>query len=57
MHMFGETTAEVAVRLCAALKLTEQIKLLEVEGARALVSIAGDAKVVWFRVKIKLELF
>jgi len=26
---------KVAVRLCAALKLTEQIKMLEVEGARA----------------------
>jgi len=41
--MFGEATAQVAVRLCAALKLTEQIKLLEVEGGTC--PIASDDNV------------
>ena len=30
--MFAEVTAQVAVRLCAALKLTEQVKLLVSRG-------------------------
>jgi len=48
-NMFGEATAQslphqVAVRLCAALKLTENIKLLAVKGQHVpQCPIAGDA--------------
>jgi len=41
--LFGDKPHKVAVRLCAALKLTEKIKLLEVEGGMC--PRAGDANV------------